>query len=350
MDKAVGPLLIATWGNTCLVTVEVVLAAKYFSRFTDPFVIVAPLVSAFALDATSTIADYITVYLYTISHWGDSKFMLYQPVSIPVYVASTGASAAIAQLYLTSRFSRLASRGNKIAGNIVALVLVGLTVVSFAGALWTAIFIGMYPSYVDRGMLRRPVTIWLALSAGADVAIAASLVWQLLGVQKMHKVEVESHIAGFIRSVIVRTVETGSATAGVAAIALGMYLKEPEANIATGFAYCLGRLYTISMLLSLLSRDSEYHSKNSQPYLSQSSSAANGALPSHRLSKMPAKYGRSGGMVNQIQVSHVATVHVEDEPISLDPLQTGKPSRSKLENQTYRIGVDVKDAYTDVGV
>ncbi|KAM0750535.1 hypothetical protein T439DRAFT_234280 [Meredithblackwellia eburnea MCA 4105] len=366
IDTTIGSLLLATWANTIFLTVEVMMSWRYFTRFRDGLLITLPLAFILLLDLLSSAADYSTVYLYTITHWGDSEFLLKQPSTIPIFAATTGASSTVVQLYLVSRFAKLTATISSFIRFPIVFILIALSITSFAGAIWAAIVSGVYPNYVQRSTLRGPVTVWLALSAAADVAIAASLVIQLIVVQMRHKIEISNHVAKFIHKIILRTIETGTATATVAAIALVMYLRQPEDNISTGLAYCLGRLYSISMLVSLLSRDAHVRPDNDKGtatiYPPHWSKAIDPPLPNFRSKKSNQKTSNipsniisksgtgvsGGGIVDQIAVTHVQTVHVEEAPISLD-MMPSETRPTTAESRKYNLGLDdirdVKDPY-----
>ncbi|KAJ6460627.1 hypothetical protein C8R45DRAFT_1109038 [Mycena sanguinolenta] len=91
----IGALLVGTWANSMLYAVEVMQAVEYYRRFKhDTWMLKVPsfvltvynslifcpasqllVSSVIAIDSVSMIANYASVYLYTITHWGDPAYL-----------------------------------------------------------------------------------------------------------------------------------------------------------------------------------------------------------------------------------------------------------------------------------
>ncbi|KAJ6545600.1 hypothetical protein B0H19DRAFT_1267007 [Mycena capillaripes] len=75
-DIILGPLLVGTWANSVLYTVEVIQAAYYYRHFKhDNWMLKLLVSSAIAFDCVSMIANYASVYLNVITHWGDLAYL-----------------------------------------------------------------------------------------------------------------------------------------------------------------------------------------------------------------------------------------------------------------------------------
>ncbi|KAM0749465.1 hypothetical protein T439DRAFT_357803 [Meredithblackwellia eburnea MCA 4105] len=326
IDKNLGSILIGTWANTVLFTIELILAWRYFTRYRDGFIILGPLLLAIVVDALSTTSVMAGVYLYTITHWGDFTFLLVQHPTSSVWLFTTGFSA---------NYESSGSSGPR-------CFLVALSLSSLGGTIWATKVLNQYPHYSDRKKLERPITIWLVLSAVADVTIAASLVYQIWAIQRRLRTEYESEVSGVVRKVVIRTIETGSATAAVASVGLGVYLNDPEANISVAIAYTLGRLYTISMLLSLLGRQTEHRNTGN-------SSSQGGGGASSTGKSVFARRAQVARVIEGIQVSHSATVHVE-ESVHLEPLPARRPGTAEAKPYNLDDDNEKKDSYTPMSV
>ncbi|KAI5478340.1 hypothetical protein MNV49_005191 [Pseudohyphozyma bogoriensis] len=197
---------------------------------------------------------------------GDNSY--YWP--FPNYLITTGVSAAITQSFLVYRTYSMhvvchflfmpdtdISLLDSLRGKVKAIVaiLVAMIAISLGGTLWTAAVIIKYNTYASRDKVELPVTFWLVTSGVADVAIALTLVWQLLLVKKKTvRISTESRMISVLNKLVRKAIETGSVTATVAIITFCCYITNVEANISTGIAFSLGRIYTLTMIFTLLGR------------------------------------------------------------------------------------------------
>ncbi|KAL8286796.1 hypothetical protein RQP46_004324 [Phenoliferia psychrophenolica] len=259
LDKLIGSLLIGTWASSMLSALEMVLAYQYFSSgATDGLAIRGPIFLALVNDAATMVSEFALVYLYTITHWGDPLYLAVEPWPVPMYLITAGLSTTITQAYLITRVNRLFKAS--VLRIPLVMLLGAMCMFCFGGTLAAGIRTSMYPSILERNKTLIPVTISLAAAAATDVAIAFTLVVKLLTLQKSHLMMGaghESRLTGFIRRIILRTIETGSIPAGIAAICLGLYLYDNQSNVAVGIAFTLGRVYTCTFLVSLISRSSD---------------------------------------------------------------------------------------------
>ncbi|KAF8910345.1 hypothetical protein CPB85DRAFT_685211 [Mucidula mucida] len=244
IDKAIGALVVGTWANSFLYMLEIQQVIHYFRHYrNDNNFFKSLVVLVFFIDTLSTFGNYACVYLYTITHWGDREYLSNQYWPIPVYLSTTGASAAVVQTFLITRFWNL-SRNHFVTP---CLALISLT--AFGGAIATAITIVKYPLYHERSTVRIPVTVWLGASAAADIFIAVSLIYQLHTMKSTFK-----NSQSLIRRLSVGAIQTGAPGSIVATIALCVYLSDMDNNVSVGLAFCLGRIYALTMLMNLNKR------------------------------------------------------------------------------------------------
>ncbi|KAJ7920909.1 hypothetical protein B0H13DRAFT_1986007 [Mycena leptocephala] len=182
LDTILGALLVGTWANSVLYTVEVIQAAHYYRHFKhDSWMLKLLVSSSIAIDSVSMIANYASVYLkHTRTH------VIEQPV--PLYIFTTGVVAALAQSFLAARYWRL---------------------------------------------------IWLIAEAVTDISIALALLLELRKVKSSFK-----ETRSLLNRLVAQTIQTGAAGA---TIALAILIT----NVPTGIAYCLGRVYCLTMLVTL---------------------------------------------------------------------------------------------------
>ncbi|KAJ7347604.1 hypothetical protein DFH08DRAFT_960905 [Mycena albidolilacea] len=235
-DIILGALLVGTWGNSVLYTVEVIQAceskvhggeilkdlqaAYYYRDFKqDNWMLKLLVFSTIAFDSVSMIANYASVYLYTITHW------------------------ASAQSFLATRYWLLTK--NK----FTTFILFFFITVAAGGALASGATVAISPQYKDRRKVIIPATTWLLIEAVTDISIALALVLEL---RKM-KSPIKKN-RSLVNKLVSQTIQTGTAGATIALAVLIAYLANKESNVTTAIAYCIGRVYCITMLANLNNR------------------------------------------------------------------------------------------------
>ncbi|KAL7412419.1 hypothetical protein BDY24DRAFT_416207 [Mrakia frigida] len=248
-DRTLGALVVASWLNSSLFTIEGIQIYEYFSRFrNDSWFNKACVCIALVSDIGGMVSVTASVYMYTITHFGDAVYAASQPWSIPLYGVSSGVSGAVAQTFLSLRIYRL-------TGQVAYPIAFGLmSAASLGGILATAVEVtsAAAVTYSDRAKLSNMVTLWLSCAAAVDICIAASLVFILSRTQISFK-----ETGSLLRRLMLSAVKTGSITAGTAVIALVLFTWSPNDNLCVFFSLTLGRLYSITMLSNLNARSSD---------------------------------------------------------------------------------------------
>ncbi|KAJ7683812.1 hypothetical protein B0H14DRAFT_3907763 [Mycena olivaceomarginata] len=256
-DIILGALLVGTWANSVLYTVEIIQAAHYYRHFKHYSWMLKLLVSStIAIDSVSMIANYASVYLYTITHWGDPVYLKNQywashfgligrniiehvtEQPYPLYLLTTGSVTALAQAFLVGRYWLL--------HKFITLALFFFITVAFGGAFASAVTIAIFPKYSDRKrVIERitiPATTWLVAETVTDMSIALALLLQLRKVKSSFK-----ETRGLLDKLVAQTIQTGAAGATIALAVLVTFLANNASNVPTGIAYCLGRVYCLTM-------------------------------------------------------------------------------------------------------
>ncbi|KAJ7689355.1 hypothetical protein B0H17DRAFT_1066953 [Mycena rosella] len=258
-----GALLVGTWASSVLYTVEVMQAAYYYRHFKhDNWTLKLLVSSVIAIDSVSMIANYASVYLYTITHWGDLAYLQNQYWFDPLYIFATGVVTALVQSFLTARYWALCAFISLCRGPAPNLVLEPETnssphfilfiMVATGGVFASGITIAIFPEYANRRKLIIPATVtWLIAEAVTDISIALALLLEFRKVKTSFK-ETRSLLNGLVA----QTIQTGTAGASIALAVLVAYLANPDSNGGSrGIAYCLGRVYCITLLANLNSRN-----------------------------------------------------------------------------------------------
>ncbi|KAJ7866805.1 hypothetical protein B0H14DRAFT_2573235 [Mycena olivaceomarginata] len=208
-DLVLGALLVGTWANSILYTIEIVQLLVS---------------SAIVFDSVSMIANYTGVYLN--QYWPDS-----------LYVFTTGVVGALAQSFLAGRYWRL-SRNRFITPTLFFFIMVAI-----GGAFASGATLAIFPEYKDRKKVIIPATTWLVTSAVTDISIAVALLLEFRKVKSSFK-----ETKGLLKRLVAQTVQTGAAGATVALAILVAFLAKKESNISTGIGYCIGHVYCITMV------------------------------------------------------------------------------------------------------
>ncbi|KAJ6522980.1 hypothetical protein DFH09DRAFT_1191094 [Mycena vulgaris] len=230
LDIILGALLVGTWAGSLLYTVEVIQAAYYYRHFKhDNWMLKLLVTSAIAIDTMSMMSNYAAVYLSFRSYWKkhNRTHVIAQPE--PFFVYTTGIVAAMAQSFLTSRYLLL-----------IWLVAEAVTDIAIALALLLQFRKVKSPFKETRSLVNRLAAQSIQTgAAGATVAFASVAAW----------VTEKSGICQTHTTVFFRFLANNQSNGGF----LGLPLSIPGSHIQvpTGIAYCLGRIYCITMLVVL---------------------------------------------------------------------------------------------------
>jgi len=252
LDKVLGGLLVGSYANSILYTLELVAVIQYYKRNQDSRLFHAMVYSTFVVDTVSTMAACACVYLYTITHWGDVNYREKQHWPIAVSYVTCGISATVVRCFLIFRYWRL-SQNNYITSVLILFMLASLG--SCAGAVVSLL---LHMAYAQRDKIVLPIPIWFSTIVATDISISLALLWQLNQIKSPFKAT-----QSLIRRLMTSTIRTGTVSSVVAVIILILFLTDKQSNFGTGFSYCLGRIYTLTMLYNLNNRSSlRYGSAN----------------------------------------------------------------------------------------
>ncbi|KAJ7140682.1 hypothetical protein C8R44DRAFT_974498 [Mycena epipterygia] len=284
--------MIGSWANSSLYIIELLQAYNYFAKFGgDHTYVKLTIALCLAVDTVSIAGNYGGVYLYTVTHWGDTAYIQNEYWPHYIYIATTGATAFIVQSYLTFRYFRATK-----FYLIVSLLLLTATV-ALVGCIVTLVLVIRYSTYAGRNQIVAPVTIWLVASAFADISLALTLVWQLRGMKSAFK-DTQNVIKRLIRS----SIQTGTITSIFAAIVLITYLTDKQSNVTVAIGFCLGRIYTLTLL----------HNLNNRSQIGGSTSDSSDGPPTVHISQERNNAGLES--LRGIHVHRTAIVKIDDRP------------------------------------
>ncbi|KAJ7237809.1 hypothetical protein C8J57DRAFT_1727794 [Mycena rebaudengoi] len=296
-DIVLGALLVGTWANSVLYTIEVIQAVYFYRNFKhDNWMLKLLVSSAIAIDSVSMFANYASVYLYTITHWGDLAYLQNQYWFDPLYLFATGIVAALAQGFLAARYWLLTR--NK----FITFTLFLFITVAAGGAFACGVTLTIFPEYKNRRKAIIPATTWLITEAVTDISIASALLWEFQKAKSPFK-ETRRRACDLLNRLVAQTIQTGTAGASIALAVLVAFLANKESNVPTGIAYTLGRVYCLTMLANLNAR------KTGDTWLSKGT--ISGAWTGTRGERGNQVVSEGGDDYGGIHVRRTAVVHID---------------------------------------
>jgi hypothetical protein len=165
---------------------------------------------------------------------------------IPITAMTTGTTAFVVQMFLIRRYHHFA----RIPAVTWSLVLTAF--LSLSSCYILAVTEIVHNSYFarNRKLIRISGTIWIVLTVVTDCFIAAALVVQLHRMKSGFKSS-----ESLIRRITVITIQTGTVTSILQLIGLGTFLGSIQGNLSIAVGFCIGCVYTLTMLHNLNERN-----------------------------------------------------------------------------------------------
>ncbi|KAJ7215226.1 hypothetical protein C8J57DRAFT_1396811 [Mycena rebaudengoi] len=243
-DLSLGCLLVSSWANMVLFTLEIKEIFNYFGRYKrDPVFNKIMVLTAVSGDILTVFACLSSTYLYTVSHWGELDYVASQPWGIAGYVIGTGITGAAVQIFLARMVFKLTKQWIWLP--ILALfIMVGLT-----GAGATAATLIVSRAISSRKGLVKWVTVWLSGCVAADTLITIILVAKFQTLQNAFV-----GTSDLLRRLSLAAIRNGSITTTVTIVTVVLFKIQPETNSALMLEITIGRVYTLCMLSNLNNR------------------------------------------------------------------------------------------------
>ncbi|KAK4054032.1 hypothetical protein OIO90_003677 [Microbotryomycetes sp. JL221] len=252
LDTLVGAFLIATFISVYLGGLTSLQAANYWLTFgRDPeekktwkwmvgfLFIMDNLHSAFCC---------VTMYLWTVTHYGEMAYLAKAPWSFAIDPAMTGIVTFVCQMFFAYRVYIVSKRKIILPSLIAFLSLVSMAF-SFAG---TAMIYVLDREFARFNEWQYGVSTWLLTAAAADILITASLVYYLRKAVDSNHGRINSVVDRILRN----TIETNGLTMIIAVVDAILFLEAPQEGWHVIPNFALIKLYFNSLLVSLNSRPS----------------------------------------------------------------------------------------------
>lgn len=244
LDETLGAAYNAVIVSSILLGVAFFQAWYYFTHQSDPWPITLLVSAVITFDTIHQALITHTVYSYTVSNWGNTHFLERLVRTLLVEIIFTGLTALLVQSFLTARIWILSDR------NIWLTGVIGVLVVGEFGSILAYTIISLpLETFAELAHLKTLSITVNALAAAGDILIAGTLCTLL------HLSRTGIHRSDTIYTkLIVFSLNTGLLTSLCAVASLVSILAAGNTFIYIAFFFCMGRLYTNSLLATLNAR------------------------------------------------------------------------------------------------
>ncbi|KIY62644.1 hypothetical protein CYLTODRAFT_169297 [Cylindrobasidium torrendii FP15055 ss-10] len=244
LDMSLGVLLIAIFFNTYLYGLVTYQFARYVTiKFNDPLWMKGFVLAMFLLDSVHSAAIIYMAYYLCVSTYGQPEalgFALWPYQFTPLSVAII---ALMTHLFLTKRIYSL-TQSLLLAGGLLFLAFATFGVgIASAALAWTM------PTLLEQAALVPHVTAWFAMSFAMDFILAGTLIYTLSR-SRTGIARTDTLLFRLIKGAI----NTGLFAAMFNMGALLSFRFGQTTNFAAFFANPIGRVYSNTLLASLLDR------------------------------------------------------------------------------------------------
>ncbi|KAF8879136.1 hypothetical protein BD779DRAFT_1163234 [Infundibulicybe gibba] len=312
LDSTMGAMLIGVIASAVLYGVSCVQTFYYFTYYpNDRWYIktIVPIILFF--DTVHLCLVSHTMYHYLVSNYD-------QPASLEIIVWSivleslfTGATAVLVQGFYAMRVWRMSHGSRFLTGLIIVLVL------SNAGCsiAWVTLALGCQT--FTKLLVISPLTITInAFTVVIDVLIAGTLCVLLYRARTGFKKS-----DSIINRLMIFVVNTGVLTSCCAIASLFSLLLSPNTLIYATFYFCIGRLYTNSLLATLNARKTMLD--------------GNVTYISHKMASLPPNTATSNTPMSSQSAKKCISIRIdtEQEVDRDDEYQTPSPTKNEGEGQ-----------------
>lgn len=246
MDETLGAAFAGLVVAATLHGVSIIQALYYYTHQNDLWPTKLLVGAVMTFDTIHQVLITHTVYWYCVASWGNPTALQLIVWSMRAQVIFSGLTALLVQSFLTMRVWRMSEKNKLLTGAVVLLVLGELAVVIAYECLTSKL-----KNYAELAEVKYLSILINGLAAAGDVLIAGALCTLLhlsrTGFRKSDTM---------INRLILFSVNTGVLTSVCALGSLISILVAGQTFIYIAFFFCIGRLYTNSLLATLNARES----------------------------------------------------------------------------------------------
>ncbi|KAF9465638.1 hypothetical protein BDZ94DRAFT_1253580 [Collybia nuda] len=244
LDNTMGAAFIGVVVAAALLGVSLVQTWYYFTHQKDNWPLKSLVAAVMCFDTVHQMLISHTVYIYVITNFNNPAQLENLVWSILVEVLFNGFTALLVQSFLTMRVWRLSNKNIWLTSVVVALVAGEFGCVIAFGAMSLG-----FRTFAELQTLKYLSITVNALAAAGDVLIAGILCTLL------HRSRTGFHRSDtMINKLILFAVNTGFLTSLFAVASLISIVVAGETFLYIAFFFCMGRLYSNSLLATLNAR------------------------------------------------------------------------------------------------
>ncbi|KAJ7440251.1 hypothetical protein FB451DRAFT_1300620 [Mycena latifolia] len=245
LDNTMGSMLLGVLVSAVLYGISLLQCLFYFTRYhRDPLYLKALVAVTLFLDSMHLAFVVHTIYHYLITNYYQHDTLEVMVWSVSLEALPTGVTAALVQSFYAYRVWRMSHHNVILTGIILVLVFA----TSACGTAW--VVLALKAGTYERLLSISPLTISInALSTAVDVIITTTLCFML---RQTRPASLETET--MINRLILFTINTGLLTSLCAIASLISLIASPRTLIYASFYFCIGRLYSNSLLASLNAR------------------------------------------------------------------------------------------------
>ncbi|KAJ7268012.1 hypothetical protein C8J57DRAFT_1326377 [Mycena rebaudengoi] len=246
LDNTMGSMLLGVIISAVLYGISTCQTLYYFTRYDrDPLYLKTLVALTLALDTLHLGFVIHTIYHYLISNYYSHGALQVMIWSVSLEALPTGVTAGLVQSFYAYRVWRMSHHNVFLTGLILLLIMA----TTGCGTAW--VVLALQAQTYERLLKISPLTISInALSTAADVIITATLCIML---RQTRPASIQTET--MVNKLILFTLNTGLLTSLCAVASLVSLIASPKTLIYASFYFCIGRLYSNSLLATLNARD-----------------------------------------------------------------------------------------------
>ncbi|KAJ7929873.1 hypothetical protein B0H13DRAFT_2537834 [Mycena leptocephala] len=261
INQTLGALVLGLYIQQALFGVICLQTRRYYHRFSDrDCKLYQGLVGTLlVLNFLEEAMNVHVLYRTTVTHYGNFAFFDRQTWTMWSEPGVTALVGFIAQLFFTERCWRTTNDLRPVLALLVLLLLL-----SFGSGVAVSVSFFQVKLFSELAKIPIPITFWLVSTALTDLTIAGTLSFSLwrrthregvIGFKRTSDTVVSKRTEDVVSKLIRLSMETSFATAIIAIVNLILYfvMMKTAYHLLPQFSIC--RVYTITVLVTLLERD-----------------------------------------------------------------------------------------------
>ncbi|KAK0219938.1 hypothetical protein IW262DRAFT_1381391 [Armillaria fumosa] len=254
-DTLLGTLLVGIFFNTYLFGIVTFQFATYYgSKHKDPLWIRITVLLLFLNDSVHSAGVIYMAWFYCVENYTNPEILLIAPWPYPFTVISEAIAAILVHHFLGFRLYRLTGKLYLYVGLMICAVTV------FGLGITTGVKAWIIHEVLKLIVLKPIIITWLVGQTVMDLFLTSSLSFVLYRSRTGFRAT-DSVINQLIRG----TIQTGVFSSIFALALLVCYLSSPTTNLYGMFAMPVGRIYTNTLMDTLISREKLKESLTSEP-------------------------------------------------------------------------------------